>query len=296
MTKVMTVMLAIVVLILGTALGVAVSASHLSEKELLSAGDVQLALASQGLLAIPDWGDHSDLSIDGVTPVVYKVDEMQLVVYAFADASQQENVMDSAEGHRGTYQVLSVGTWRNLYVGYLSPLPGHERRDEQISQEESAEIDAEFRRIYPKIERLQGSLLNIFSDMQEKTITAATEQMIYTIEQRSCCTPISIDGQTMYECWVAFQPISCQYKEPPIAEELPVKVYFEAISQGSKMTMTNTGGQRWNWNGKGQLDWPVSEHRYRFLTKRPDSIHYRIIFERGGLQEEVMVTGDLGGV
>ena len=62
------------------------------------------------------------------------------------------------------------------------------------------------------------------------------------------------------------------------------------------MTMTNTGGQRWNWNGKGQLDWPVSEHRYRFLTKRPDSIHYRIIFERGGLQEEVMVTGDSGGV
>ena len=48
MKKVMTVLIAIVVLILGTAIGVAVSASHLSEKELLSAGDVQLALAARG--------------------------------------------------------------------------------------------------------------------------------------------------------------------------------------------------------------------------------------------------------
>ena len=41
MKKVIAVLCAIVVLILGTAIGVAVSASHLSEKGLLSAGDVR---------------------------------------------------------------------------------------------------------------------------------------------------------------------------------------------------------------------------------------------------------------
>ncbi len=77
------------VLIVGTSVGVAVSASHLRENEVLDAGDIWLAMASQGLLAWPVPGDYSDLAVGDVEPVMYKAGGIYLAVYEFADAQQR---------------------------------------------------------------------------------------------------------------------------------------------------------------------------------------------------------------
>lgn len=291
MKKVIAVLAAIVTLIIGTAVGVAMSASHLSEKELLTAGDVPLALASQGVFTLPAMGDYSELAVDGVTPAVYKANGVKLVVYEFANTGLQENTVISSRWPDAAYRIMPIGAWRNLYIGYLFPLQVDWSSDEQMTPQELAKLDAAFQETFPKVLFLQNSLLNTFCDMQKKTVHINSEQMIYTIEQRSSCIPISVGGQTMYECWLTFRPVSCQYKEHPMAEERSAKLYFEAVHKGSKMTLTH---DQLRWDGQGQLDYLVPECGNRFLTERPDSTQYRIIFEHGDLQDEAAVTIDWG--
>ena len=118
MKKVIVGLIAMVVLIVGTAVGVAVNASHLKEKEVLEAKDVWVALASQGLLAWPVSGDYSDLSAGGVTPVVYRANNVELLVYEFEDVMARENVsIPYAWAPDDELWIGYLGSWRNLYIG-----------------------------------------------------------------------------------------------------------------------------------------------------------------------------------
>ena len=294
MKKVMTVLIAIVVLILGTAIGVAVSASHLSEKELLSAGDVQLALASQGLLAIPDWGNHSSLVISGVTPKVCRVDKKDVLVYEFADAMQRENaekplpwnITDGA-------QYIELGSWRNLYVTIRNQLELAQAASDEAS--EMGEITRTLRareRAAMKYERLRNALLYTLNDVQQRTFQIETGQMIYTLEQTSYSMSTPYGNGHLYDNWVQCQLVSCQYKEQPPAKELPVSAALR-LSTESRAPFTS-----WTdiWDGQGAYAQRDIQLTIQELDREPGVVIYYIHFEHGSIFDNVKCYSDMGGV
>ncbi len=291
MKKVIALFIACLVCIVGTAVGVAISASHLSEKDLLSARDVQLALASQGTFShrLPS-GEFTELAVHKTPPVLYKADGVTLVVYAFPHAIMEENTsILSAWADNASYQIMPASIWRNLWVGYLLPVQAQGLSDSQLSpQEESAFIEV-LQRTNVKIMRMYNHLVELFNDFQVQTFQIETKQMRYTIEQRSCYRPIAVEGQSLYECWTAFRPLDCQYKEPPPATELPVTFYFEAVTSGSKVTYTN---EQRSWDGQGQFAYLIPLYYVRSVTDTPQSIHYRMLFDHGMLHDDGTITVD----
>ena len=146
MKKVIAGLAAMVIFVVGTAVGVAVSASHLREKELLSAGDVGLALASQGLFAWPVPGNYSDLSAGGVTPVVYRDNGVELLVYEFEDVMARESVsIPYAWASDDELWIGYLGSWRNLYMGTVATegqlLAWQQDREENYAQQQSDRLN-----------------------------------------------------------------------------------------------------------------------------------------------------------
>ena len=298
MKKVIAVLCAIVVLILGTAIGVATSASHLSEKGLLSAGDVQLALASQGLLAIPDWGDHSSLVISGVTPKVYRVDKKDVLVYEFADAMQRENAekplplsWDMTTGS----QYIALGSWRNLYVTIRNQVELVQvASDEASEMREITRILRARERAAMKYERLRNALLYMLNDVQQRTFQIETGQMIYTLEQISYSmpTPTPYGNGRLYDNWAQCQLVDCQYKEQPPAKELPVSAALRLTTESREPFMSWVD----SWNGQGAYAQRDIQVTIQELEPEPGVVIYHIHFEHGSIFDNVKCYSDMGGV
>ena len=289
MKKVIAVLCAIVVLILGTAIGVAVSASHLSEKGLLSAGDVELALASQGIFTHQVSGDHSELSAGGVTPVIYKVGDQELLVYVFKDAMQRDQArLPFGYTEDMTQWFSDVGCWRNLAIC-----------SRQTIDPERLKVDAprprEWARYLTQMqqnEKLHQTLKAIFNDVQTKTFQIETEKMIYTLEQTSYSMPTPYGKGMMYDNWLRCRLAGCQYKEQPPAEDMRTITSLEMNGQSWGFKSTQGEG---HWDGQGIMTEPDLQGSGASLTREPESVTYRIVFERGSLHDEAALTVELGG-
>ena len=284
MKKVIAVLCAIVVLILGTAVGVAVSASHLSEKGLLSAGDVRLALASQGIFAHQVSGDHSDLSAGGVTPVVYKVDEQELLVYVFKDAMQRDQArLPFGYTEDMTQWFSDMGCWRNLAICGRQTIDMEKLKRDTLTAQDKAR--------YIAYSELRQTLRNIFNDVQTKTFQIETDQMIYTLEQTSYAMPTPYGKAMMYDNWLQCRLAGCQYKEQPPAEDLLTITSLEMNGQSWGFKTTQGEG---HWDGQGIMAEPTLQGSGASLTRAPESVTYQIVFERGSLHDEASLTVELG--
>ena len=296
MKKVIAVLCAIVILILGTAIGVAVSASHLSEKGLLSAGDVRLALASQGILAIPDWGDHSSLVISGVTPKVYSVDKKEVLVYEFADAMQRENAekpLPLSWNVTDGSQYIALGSWRNLYVTIRNHVElGQVASDGSTEMGEITRTLRARERAAMKYERLRNALLYTLNDVQQRTFQIEDGQMIYTMEQTSYAMPTPYGNGRLYDNWVQCRLVGCQYKEQPPEEDLPVSAALKLSTLSKEPYMSWSD----SWNGQGTYAPRGIQLAVQELEREPGVVIYYIHFEHGRTFDNVKCYSDLGGV
>ena len=288
MKKVIAVLTAIVVLIIGTAVGIAVSASRLSDKELLTASDVQLALASQGILAHAAAGDYSELAADGVTPVVYKIDDQELLVYVFEDAMQRDQARLPFGYTSDMSQWFSdIGCWRNLAVcGRLTIDPLALRKDAPTPQEKARYITQSDQNY-----KLQQTLLNIFNDVQTKTFQIETDKMIYTVEQTSYAMPTPIGNRTWYDNWLHCRLAGCQYKEQPPAKAQRTITSLEI--EGRFWGYKSSQGEG-HWDGQGIMAERALQGSAISLTLKPENAIGTITFQRGDLYDEVTFAVDLG--
>lgn len=289
MKKVIAVLSAIVVLIVGTAVGVAVKADQLKHKDILSAGDVQLALASQGMFARPVWGDHSDMAISGVTPTVYKLDDRELIVYEYANAAKRHNAVTSSHlSMKGEQWCRELGSWRNLRIYSRKDIPiGQLVMTQGIRGNER--LDHYFRWQYERHEQLRHTLRSLLNDVQTKTIQIETEQMIYLLKQSAYSTPVHYGSGTRYDNWLSCQLVGCYYKEPPKAEELPTYLSLACIGwQWSDQLIDHD--HTWDGQGMFSADWaPIGGQA---LGKERNSVTYYLTFAHGDWTDREIVTID----
>lgn len=289
MKKVIAALTALVILILGTAIGVAVNADQLKHKDVLSASDVQLALASQGMFAHRVAGDHSDMAISGVTPVVYKLGDRELVVYEYASAAKRHNAaVPSYLSIEDDQWCRELGSWRNLRIYSQKDIPigqlvmiyairGDERLDHYFEQQ------------YQRHEQLRHTLRSLLNDVRTKTIQIETEQMIYRLKQSAYCTPVHYGSGTWYDNWLSCQLIGCWYKEPPKKEELPTYLSLKGV--GWQWT-DQVVDEEHTWDGQGMFAKEWTQIGGQSLTKETNSVTYYLTFSRGDLVDREIVTVD----
>lgn len=289
MKKVIAALTAIVVLILGTAVGVAVKADQLKQKDILSAGDVQLALASQGMFAHRVAGDHSDLAVRGVTPTVYKLDDRELIVYEYANAAKRHNAATSSHlSMKGEQWCRELGGWRNLRIYSRQDIPiGQLVMTQGIRGNER--LDHYFRWQYERNEQLQHTLRSLLNDVRTQTIQIETEQMIYRLKQSAYCTPIHYGSGTWYDNWLSCQLVGCWYKEPPKKEELPTYLSLKGVSwQWTDQVVDKDH----TWDGQGIFAKEWTQISGQSLTKETNNVTYYLTFSRGDLVDREIVTVD----
>lgn len=282
--KVMVSLTLLAVLIVGTSVGVAVSASHLRENEVLDAGDIWLAMASQGLLAWPVPGDYSDLAVGDVEPVMYKAGGIYLAVYEFADA-QQRYALNYSYVWREKYQLLISKSdfWRNLGIVYAVPFNFKEQRMVQTEAAFQQLIEVE-----EKIERQSVALCRVLNHVQRVVLEVESETMRYTLEQNYFCQPVyrGADGKG-YDCGYQVRMLDCQYKEPPEAREELTRIYLVLGQKTGEQKMVYDDLL---WNGQGVVHMGELSAEKIFcgqrLTDAPMALRYRINFKRAGLEEE----------
>ena len=293
MKKVIAAFMAIVVLILGLAVGVAVNASHLREKERLDASDVQLALASQGFIARPMSGEYREWVVRDVMPTVYKVDEWEIFVYVFDDALEAEKYVAPIGYNRGDPQwFVTIGSWRNLHICCRQSFDPKWLNYDQLSQKEKERFRDTYYQQGKLIDQLQQALLPVFNDVQVKTHQIETEQMIYTVEQKSYSSMMHYGKGLLYDNWLSWELLSLQCKEPPEAERLPVQIISDFKSIGRRYVLTSDH----IWDGQGTLEErDVTYNDQQFFTwDQPGQVTFTITFERGDLHDEATLTVDLG--
>ena len=292
MKKVIAAFMAIVILILGLAVGVAVNASHLSEKTLLDAGDVWVALASQGLLGRPIVGLSSSLAVNGVKPVIFKTDGVYLVVYEFEDALRCQPDLPAYTKLEGVSAMIgSAGTWRNLVVCGIMPIQ-YERYDPQlITAEGQARWLAYCERVNEKGREQMEILFYQMNKVQTRVVQAETEQMIYTVRQMGYSMPTENGRRIWYDNWLNCQLQSCQYKQPP--EDKPFETMISLCCQGEAL-------RQWAkrsdpiWDGQAPLQQIGISCGGKELTERPAVITYHLLLAHGKLLDETDITVDLG--
>ena len=297
MKKVISVLFVIVVLILGTAVGVAVNASRLDEKTLLDAGDVWVALASQGLLGRPAAGDHDRYAAEPsrVTPRVFKTDGMYVLVYTYKDASErlgQHTVPTAGWQDRSSLWVVGVDSWRNVEVVYAYPraaierlkAPGNvEQLDRQLSQLTAME---------DKVAALRDTLRETLNKVQTTEVLAESETMRFTIEQRYYCMPADGgEAGLLYDCGYWSRLKSCTYKEPPQNDRQRTEIQLVLGQKNGEQALPY---EALYWNGQGvlRMDELFADRTFNGgrLDRAPMQLRYRIDFQRGDVQEQAKVT------
>ena len=294
MKKVISVLFVIVVLILGTAVGVAVSASRLDEKTLLDAGDVWVALASQGLLGRPAAGLPDSLTVDGVKPVVFKTNGVYLAVYEFEDAlmirQPDQPIYTKLNGVKT--MISPVGIWRNLMVCSITPIQSEHRDPQHMTAKEQARWLAADERINEKGREQVEILFYRLNKVQTRIVQVETAQMIYTFRQMAYSMPTKSGRHIEYDNWLSCQLQSCQYKQLP--EDKPLRTVISLSCQGKTL-------QQWSerndviWDGQAPLQQIGLSCGGKTLTEQPAVITYHLRLTHGELLDETEMTIDLGG-
>ena len=289
MKKVIAALVAIVVLILGLAVGVAVNASHLKEKERLDASDVQLALASQGMFAVPVAGDFSQWAIVDTVPVVYKANGAYILIY------EQDSIQKCAlpgiswqGSERYIYNAIAEDCWgafkgtRNLQVMVRPDIKGAVAGQALRPQE------------MEKLERFCAALQDIFNyqlnDVKTRTLQKETEQMIFTVQQSYYATPCGEDGGVLYDNWLTYQLLI-----RPKSEEESARYTLEThIMPYAHEKMSKCGYSSWQPEGLLSADELVSPiGSVEAIAAQPLVIQYQVIVRGEGLEEQVLFKQDM---
>ena len=298
--KVISVLTMLAVLILGTAVGVAVSASHLNEKTLLDAGDVWVAMASQGLPARPATGgfDRFAASSSRVAPKVFKADGMYVLVYEYDDASvrlQQHSLPPDQWRDRSSLWVVGVDSWRNLDVVYAYPRTALDRLKASGTLHQRSRQLAQLSAMEGKVAVLRHSLRETLNTIRTAELQTESAAMRYTIELRYYCMPADGgEAGLLYDCSYWSRLKSCTYKEPPQNDRQRTAIQLVLGQKRGEETIVY---DPLYWNGQGVLrmdelfaDSVLSGGR---LDRAPMELRYRIDVQRGGSREQAKVTFQL---
>ena len=157
---------------------------------------------------------------------------------------------------------------------------------------ELARLQAYFVRMDQQVTQQRDSLLYILNDVQTEILQVETDRMIYTIKQVAYCMPTEtvLKGR-LYDNWVKAQLLDCQYKELPKSQQLTAMISFK-IGIGDESSSIENDGLIGD--GQGVFKPRSMQGVRQVLKKEPAEVTYEIVFARGGLEDEAVLTVSLG--